>query len=135
MTNKMNKNIDTARFLCLLLGLFLIVSGILLLFFPILAQILYDIPNIDVLKEPIAHAMGIRQLSLGLITIVLVLTKQIKTLAYVTLIIAIVPLADFIIFTPLSGMLSSLRHFSSVPFIIGIGLYLLAQSKKMQHEN
>ncbi|MDF1612567.1 MAG: DUF4267 domain-containing protein [Stygiobacter sp.] len=131
----MEKNINIARLLCLLPGIFLIVSGILLLFFPVPAQSLFDLPSINFLKEPIALAMGVRQFSIGLTITVLSLTKQIKALAYVILIGAIVPLSDFIIFTPIIGMLSALRHFATVPFIFGIGLYLLIKNNKKRLDN
>ncbi|MDF1613243.1 DUF4267 domain-containing protein [Stygiobacter electus] len=116
--------------MCLLPGIFLIVSGILLLFFPVPAQSLFDLPSVDFLQKPIALAMGVRQFSIGLTITVLSLKKQAKALAYVMLIGAIVPLSDFIIFTPIIGILSALRHFATVPFIFGIGLYLLIKSNK-----
>ncbi len=130
MMNKTEKNISIVRILCLLPGIFLIVSGIFLLFLPNLAQSLFDLPNINVLKEPISLSMGVRQFSIGLTITILALAKQTKALAYVMLIGSIVPIADFIIFTPTIGMISSLRHFAPAPFIFGMGLYLLIQTQK-----
>ncbi|MDR0368544.1 MAG: DUF4267 domain-containing protein [Bacteroidales bacterium] len=130
-----DRNTNIARLLCLLPGLFLIVSGLLLLLFPTVAQTLFDLPDINVLKEPIALAMGIRQLCIGLTITVLAFTKQTKALAYVMLIGTIVPLTDFIVFTPIIGMVSALRHFATVPFIFGIGLYLLTKTNKKQLRN
>ncbi|HRV84914.1 MAG TPA: hypothetical protein P5275_08640 [Saprospiraceae bacterium] len=68
-TYKMDRNLNITRHLCLLPGIFLIVSGILLLFFPDLSQALFDFPGKTISKEPIAHALGVRQLAIGLMIV------------------------------------------------------------------
>ncbi len=118
------KEIKIAKYLCLFPGLFLIISGILILLLPNLASVLFDINDIDKLQEPISLAMGIRQLAIGLMITVLALTNQIKALAYIMLIGAIVPIADFFIFSSLIGWSSALRHAAPLPMIIGLGIYL-----------
>ena len=127
---KMEKKINTARLLCLIPGVFLIVSGILLLFFPSASQTLFDLPDISVLQQPFALATGVRQFSIGLTITVFALTKQTKALAYIMLIGSVVPLADFFIFKPVIGAFSALRHLATAPFIFGLGLYLLSKRNK-----
>jgi len=116
----------------LLPGVFLIVSGLMILFFPNAASLLFDIKNIDTLKEPMALAMGIRQFSIGLMITALVLSKQLKALGLIMLIGAIVPLTDFFIFSTSIGWVSSLRHLASVPLIFGLGLYLTYLTRKTE---
>ncbi|MCB9271942.1 MAG: DUF4267 domain-containing protein [Lewinellaceae bacterium] len=128
-TYKMNRNLNITRHLCLLPGIFLIVSGILLLFFPDLSQALFDFPGKTISKEPIAHALGVRQLAIGLMIVALSVSRQTKALGFVMVIGAIVPMADFLIFQPVIGTVSAMRHFAPVPFIFGLGVYLLAKSR------
>ncbi len=118
------KKIKIAQYLCLFPGIFLIVSGVMILIFPNAASVLFDIKNIDTLKEPMALSMGIRQLSIGVIITILVLSNQFKALGLVMLIGAIVPFTDFFVFSPLIGWVSALRHAAPVPLILGLGLYL-----------
>ena len=125
-----DRNIKLAALLCLLPAIFLIVSGILLLFMPVQAKALFDLPTIDVLKGPIALSLGIRQLVIGLLITIFSLTNQVKALAYVLVIGALVPLIDFIVFIPTIGVVSALRHLGSVPFILGLGFYLVIQFRK-----
>ena len=126
------KKLITVKYLCLVPGIFLIVSGLMILFFPNSASLLFDIKNIDTLKEPLALAMGIRQFSIGLMITVLVISKQLKALALIMLIGSIVPLTDFFIFRSSIGWVSSLRHAAPVPLIFGLGLYLTYLTRKME---
>ncbi len=126
------KKIKIAKYLCLFPGIFLIVSGLMILLFPDSASLLFDIKNIDTLKEPMALAMGIRQFSIGLMITVLVLSNQLKALGLIMLIGAIVPLTDFFVFSPLIGWVSALRHAASVPLILGLGLYLTYLTRKTE---
>ena len=126
------KRIEVVKYLCLFPGIFLIVSGLLILFFPNSASLLFDIKNIDTLKQPMALAMGIRQLSIGLMITVLVLSKQLKALGLIMLIGAIVPLTDFFIFSASLGWVSSLRHAAPVPLIFGLGIYLTYLTRKTE---
>ncbi len=118
------KRIQVVKYLCLFPGIFLIVSGLMILFFPNSASVLFDIKNIGTLKEPMALAMGIRQFSIGLMIAALVLSNQLKALGLIMLIGAIVPLTDFFIFSSSIGWVSALRHAAPVPLIFGLGLYL-----------
>ena len=118
------KKIKIAQYLCLIPGIFLIVSGLMILIFPNSASQLFNIKNIDTLIEPMALAMGIRQLSIGLMITLLVLSNQLKALGLIMLIGAIVPLTDFFIFSPLIGWISALRHAAPVPLIFGLGIYI-----------
>ncbi len=117
--------IKIAKYLCLVPGIFLIASGLMVLCFPSFASTLFDIKDINVFKEPMAKAMGIRQLAIGLMIIILVLTNQIKALGLIMLIGALVPFSDFLIFSSSIGWVSSLRHAGPVPLIFGLGIYLL----------
>ncbi|MEO6818393.1 MAG: DUF4267 domain-containing protein [Ginsengibacter sp.] len=124
------RKIKIAQYLCLFPGIFLIISGLMILIFPNSASILFDIKNIDTLKEPMALAMGIRQFSIGLMITLLVLSKQVKALGIIMLIGAVVPATDFFVFRPLIGWVSALRHAAPVPFIFGLGLYLIYLTSK-----
>ena len=126
------KKIKIAQYLCLFPGIFLIVSGLMVLILPNSASLLYDIKNIDTLKQPMALAMGIRQFSIGLMITLLVLSNQLKALGLIMLIMAIVPLTDFFLFSPLIGWVSSLRHAVPVPLFFGLGLYLTYLTRKTE---
>ncbi|MET4084224.1 uncharacterized protein YjeT (DUF2065 family) [Pedobacter sp. UYP30] len=125
----MNKGINTAKYLCLLPGFFLIISGLLILLAPDAAGKVFDITDSDKLKEPFALAMGIRQVAIGLMIVALALSNQIKALAIIMLIGAIVPATDFFFFRPTIGAFSALRHVAPVPLIAGLGIYLLLKIK------
>ncbi len=101
----------------------------MILGFPNAAATLFDITEIDLLKEPMALAMGIRQLSIGLMITMLAISNQIRALGIVMLIGSIVPLTDFIVFSSSIGWISSLRHAAPVPLIFGLGIYLLYQTR------
>ncbi|KIA88039.1 DUF4267 domain-containing protein [Kaistella jeonii] len=126
------KKIKIAQYLCLLPGIFLIVSGVMILIFPNAASVLFDIKNIDTLKEPMALSIGIRQLSIGLMITILVLSNQLKALGLIMLIGAMVPLTDFFVFSPLIGWISALRHAAPVPLIFGLGLFLTYLTRKTE---
>jgi hypothetical protein len=116
------KGLKVAQNLCLLPGVFLVASGAMLLLTSKAAEPLYDLQDLD---TPLALGMGIRQLVLGVIIIMLTLTRQLKALGLVMVIGAIVPMTDFFIFAPVIGWTSALRHIVSVPFVLGLGFYLL----------
>lgn len=126
------QKIKLAKYLCLFPGIFLIVSGFMILIFPNSASLLFDIKDIDTLKEPMALAMGIRQFSIGLMITVLVLSNQLKALGLIMLIGALVPLTDFFVFSSSIGWISSLRHAAAVPLIFGLGLYVTYQTRETE---
>lgn len=116
------KSLKVAQNLCLLPGVFLVVSGSMLLLASKSAEVLFDLQNLD---GTLALAMGIRQLAMGSIIVMLALTRQVKALGLVMVIGAIVPMSDFFIFSPIIGWESALRHLAAVPIILGLGFYLL----------
>lgn len=120
----MTKKTNTVRLICLFPGLFLIVSGVLLMLFPDAAKTLYGMPDAQVFQQPVAYAMGVRQFALGLIICTLALARETRALGIVMMLGALVPLADFQIFRPVIGSLSALRHLATVPLIFGLGYYL-----------
>ena len=126
------KKIKIAQYLCLIPGVFLIISGLLVLFASNGAAALFDMNDIETFKTPFAFAMGIRQIAIGLIITVLAYSEQIKALGIVMLIGSIVPISDFIIFGNAIGWVSSLRHAASVPMILSLGFYILNQLKKSE---
>lgn len=126
------KGIKIAKYLCLFPGVFLIVSGLMIFILPNSASVLFDIKDIDMLKESMGLAMGIRQISIGLMISVLALTNQPKALGLIMLIGSVVPLTDFFVFSSSIGWISSLRHAAPVPLILGLGLYLLYQIRKTE---
>lgn len=128
------KGVKIAKLLCLLPGIFLIVSGVLIFLSPDSASVLFDIKDIDSLKEPLALAMGIRQLSIGLMITALAFSNQVKALGFIMLIGSVVPLTDFLIFSSSIGWISSLRHAVPVPVIFGLGLYLFFQIRKTERK-
>lgn len=116
------KGLKVAQYLCLLPGIFLVVSGSMLLLSSKSAEVLFDLDDLD---STLALAMGIRQLAMGTIIIMLALTRQVRALGLVMVIGAIVPMSDFFIFSPVIGWASALRHALAVPVILGLGFYLL----------
>ncbi|WP_018343193.1 DUF4267 domain-containing protein [Cytophaga aurantiaca] len=116
------KGLKNAQYLCLFPGIFLIVSGSMLLLTAEAAQVIFDLQDLD---STLALAMGIRQLAMGVIIVMLALTRQLKALGLVMIIGAIVPITDFFIFSPIIGWVSALRHALAVPVILGLGFYLL----------
>jgi len=124
------KQIRRARYACVLLSAFLLVSGMLLLFFPSVSSRLYGIDNLDLLESSTTHAMGVRQFVIGLMIGALVFSHQIKALGMLMILSALVPFADFFVFAPEVGWFSALRHLTSVPFIVGLGIYLLVHIRK-----
>ena len=99
-------------------------------FFPIPTKTLFDLPDINILKEPIALSFGVRQLSIGLMITILAISDQTKALSYIMLIGSIVPFVDFIVFIPSIGFASALRHFGPISLILGLGIYLLIKLKE-----
>lgn len=124
------KQLIRAKYACVLLSVFLLISGILLLFFPTASSLLYGINDLELLGESTTMAMGVRQFVLGLMIAVLVFTNQIKALGMLMIVSALVPFADFFVFAPAVGWASSLRHLTSVPFILGVGMYIMRQTLK-----
>lgn len=124
------RKIKRAQIICLFPGLFLIVSGLLILFSPNTAGVIFDLKEIDQFKEPLALAMGIRQLAIGLMITFLALSSQARALGLVMLIGALVPLTDFLVFYPVIGWVSALRHAIPVLLIAGLGIYLLRQTRR-----
>ena len=131
----MPRSIQIARYLCLLPGIFLVVSGTALLLFPNAAAAIFDVPAPQLLENPAFLAMGIRQVAIGLMIVVLAGANQIKALGLIMLIGAIVPLSDYFIFAPSIGQISALRHAGPVPVIFGLGLYLLLASRRQMVQN
>ncbi len=122
--------VTAAKNLCLLPGIFLFVSGLLILVAPTATGNIFDVSDPEILKAPFTLAMGIRQLGMGLIIIFLALTNQPKALGLIMLLGAIVPAADFFIFRPVIGAGSALRHAAPVPLIATLGIYLLLKTRK-----
>ena len=116
------KRLKVAQYLCLFPGIFLIVSGSMLLLSSEAAKVIFDLQDLD---SSLGLAMGIRQLAMGSIIVMLAMTRQLKALGLVMVIGAIVPMSDFFIFSPIIGWESSLRHVAAVPIILGLGFYLL----------
>ena len=116
--------------LCGLVGVVLFVSGMLALFIPWAADVLFDLPaGHSISGNPLAGAFGIRQLGIGTMIIVLALLRELRGLGIVMVVGAIVPLADFFIFSTQIGVVSSLRHGATVPVVAGLGVYLLVSKK------
>jgi len=92
--------------LCVLVGLFLLMSGVLVLFVRPAAEALFDLHGGNSISgNPLASAVGIRQLAIGSMIILL----------------ALVPLADFLSFSGQIGVVSALRHGGTVPLVAGLG--------------
>ena len=116
--------------LCIIVGLFLFASGIFALFIQSAADVVFDLHGDNSISgNTLAGAFGIRQLAIGSMIIVFALLRQFKGLGIVMLVGAIVPLADFLLFSAQIGVVSALRHGMMVPAILGIGVYLLVSKK------
>jgi hypothetical protein len=125
------KGLKVAQYLCLFPGVFLVLSGSMLLLTSKAAEVVFDIPNLD---STFSLTVGIRQLAMGAIIIMLTLSRQLKALGMVMVIGAIVPMSDFFIFSPIIGWVSALRHVAVVPIILGLGFYLLHPLNHHHHE-
>lgn len=123
---EIKKGTKLALALCLLPGIFLIVSGTMLLFAQESASTLYDMPLQD---SPIVLGMGIRQLAIGLMIVILAVLRETRALGFIMIIGSIVPLSDFFIFSSTIGWVSALRHAGPVPIIFGLGIYLLFRTR------
>jgi len=111
-----------------LIGLFLIVSGGLLIWGQQAPAILFDMRGGATFEsDPLTTAMGIRQFCIGLMIVSLASLRQTKALGVIMIIGALVPLADFISFIPRIGVLSAMRHGGIVPVVLAVGLFFLTR--------
>ncbi|MCB0643923.1 MAG: DUF4267 domain-containing protein [Phaeodactylibacter sp.] len=124
-----NRGLTIATYLSLVPGVFLLISGLLILLAPDAAAVLFDISDADSFKEPLSLAMGIRQVAIGLMITTLVFSNQLQALGIILIVGALVPLADFFLFGPTNGWTSALRHAGPIPLILGLGIYLLLQTR------
>lgn len=128
---ELRKGTRIALLICLLPGMFLIFSGVLLMFVHSAANALFDMHGQNALENnPLATAIGIRQCAIGLMIVTLASYRQVRALGFVMAIGAVVPLVDFYAFISTTGLISSMRHAAPVPVILGLGLYLLRDSGK-----
>lgn len=121
-----HRTIAIANYLCLIPGIFLVVSGGLILLAPNAANALFDLDAQNgFVENSLADTVGIRQLSIGLIICLLSLFRQTKALGIVMVAGSIIPLTDFLDFLPSLGILSAMRHGATVPVLWALGLVLL----------
>lgn len=121
------KGIKKAKIASYLLSLFLLVSGMMILFIPKMASQLYDLSDSTLFDHTLAKGMGIRQLTMGLVIFALLYLNQLKPLANVLITSTLIPFTDFFIFGPETGWISASRHLVSIPIIIGLGIYFHKQ--------
>lgn len=114
--------------LSFLVGLFLVVSGGMILWAHHAADILFDVNAKNSFEHsPLVVQMGIRQLCIGLMIVSLSVSKHIKALGLVMIIGSLVPLADFASFSTIIGVASAMRHGVMVPVVFTLGLILIAK--------
>ncbi len=120
--------VTTCIVLSVLVGLFLAVSGGMLLWARHAADILFDMNAKDSFEySPLVTQMGIRQLCIGLMIVSLAASRQIRALGIVMVIGSLVPLLDFVSFAPTIGVISAMRHGAMVPIVLALGLILIAK--------
>ena len=128
---KSSFGLRAAYVISLLVGVFLVVSGVLLLFFRPIADALFDLHGDHSLTaNSLATEVGVRQLVIGLIIAVLSMLKERKALGMVMVIGWLVPLADFIDYAPVIGVVSALRHGATVPVVLIAGVILLMRKSR-----
>lgn len=106
-----------------LLGAMVTIVGVVLLVAPPLAAQMYGLPRAD---EPVwQHVAGVRELSMGVLILSLVWTKQLRALGYLMLALSPIPLGDFILALRHDAGIVALQHFPGIPGMIVIGVLLL----------
>ena len=131
---KRSRSIFVSLILSILVGLFLVISGVLLIWCQQAADILFDMHGINTFEnDPLTMAMGIRQLCIGLMIVSLAFLRQTKALGIIMVIGAFVPLVDFISFIPKIGLISAMRHGGTIPVVLGVGIFLL--TRKVMDKN
>jgi hypothetical protein len=104
----------------------LTVSGLLLLFFRPGADWLFDLGGAHSLtSNSLAAEVGVRQTVIGLVIAVLAVLRERRALGVVMVLGWLVPLADFLDFAPVVGVVSALRHGATVPVVLVTGIALL----------
>jgi hypothetical protein len=122
-----------ALFLAALFGLFLCLTGLVFIISPAGAVAAFGIDPSHMADLPLAPAVGVRQIALGLAVFLLALRRQSSSCGSVLLIASLVPLADFMIAGQAFGYTSAVHHLVTVPMSLVLGLILaqpLAAAKK-----
>ncbi len=115
-------------------GLFLVISGLLLIFAPTTADALFGHKGMSSIDDnSLAASLGVRQLAIGLMIVILAIFRQVKALGLIMIVGSIVPLVDFIAFYPIAGLLSTMRHVVVFPIVLVFGIYLLILEKANKH--
>lgn len=113
-----------------MLGLFLLATGALLMFFPDVGECVFGVAFPGDGSPAFHHATGVRQSYLGLLVIALALSRQFRALGIALLLMTIVPAADAWIVLGASddGFWPALtRHAPSVPFTFAAGVWLITR--------
>ena len=113
-----------ALFLAALFGLFLCLTGSVFIMSPAGAVAAFGIDPSHMADLPLAPAVGVRQLALGLIVVILTLRRKSVACGTVLLIMSLVPIADFIIAGKAFGYTSAVHHLVTVPMSLVLGLVL-----------
>ena len=113
-----------ALFLAGLFGLFLCLTGIVFVISPAGAVAAFGIDPSHMADLPLAPALGVRELVLGLIVATLALRRQSAACGAALLIISLVPVGDFMIAAKAFGYTSAIHHLVTLPMSLILGLVL-----------
>jgi hypothetical protein len=109
------------------LGVMVTVVGVILLAAPDLAAALYGLPRAP---EPVwQRVAGIRELTIGVLILALVVTKQLRPLGYLMLALAPIPVCDFILALAHDQGPVAFQHAPGGPGMIALGLLLLKRAQ------
>jgi hypothetical protein len=128
---KSNGLLNTVYLISALVGLFLVVSGIALVFFKPVADLIFGTTGTaSMVSDALSSEMGIRQLALGLVIFVFAVLREKKALGITMAIGWLVPLLDFVEFSRTLGVVSALRHGIPALIVLLVGSFLLIAKRK-----
>jgi hypothetical protein len=111
------------------LGVLVILAGVALAVAPPFAATLWGLPppEGDFVWQRMA---AVREVTIGVLIVALALTRQLRALGYLMLLLSPIPLVDFVhAWTHGAGILA-LQHVPGVPGMIGIGALLLKRAPR-----
>lgn len=115
-----------------LVGVFLLALGGLLLVNPELGERVFGVQLNEGGQYAFHLATGAREAYLGLLIVLLVVVRAYQALGVLFLSVVTVPVTDFLITMSAPGnsvAMAALKHLSSVPLVLSLGIYFLRVSR------
>ena len=114
-----------ALILAVLLGAFLCLVGVWLIWSPFNAVQAFGIDPSHMADIALAPGLGVRDIALGLIIIALALARKPAATGTALLLTSIVPIGDYAIAGNALGHAAAIRHLITLPFLLILGLILV----------